>query len=129
MTPQKDTWINKEKGIWNYVDANMHDVRTAYLSGNFNKVKDYLAQHQDLAQYLNKKYKGIHFYRNYDDMLESDNIDAVIVCTPHYSHPRLAIEAIEKGKKLGNFSIVNIAPTLAKLMGFEMETAEENSVL
>ena len=60
MTPQKDTWINKEKGIWNYGGANMHDVRTAYLSGNFKKVKDYLAQHQDLAQYLNEKYKDIN---------------------------------------------------------------------
>lgn len=60
MTPQKDTWINKEKGIWNYGSANMHDVQTAYLSGNFNKVKDYLAQHQDLVQYLNKKYKDIN---------------------------------------------------------------------
>ena len=36
---------------------------------------------------------------------------------------------IEKGKKLGNFSIVNIAPTLANLMGFEMETAEGKRVL
>ena len=60
MIPQKDTWINKEKGIWNYGGANMHDVRTAYLSGNFEKVKDYLAQHQDLAQYLNEKYKDIN---------------------------------------------------------------------
>ena len=60
MTPQKDTWINKEKGIWNYGGANMHDVQTAYLSGNFNKVKDYLTQHQDLAQYLNERYKGIN---------------------------------------------------------------------
>ena len=60
MTPQKDTWINKEKGIWNYGGANMHDVRTAYLSGNFNKVKDYLAQNQDLAQYLNEKYNDIN---------------------------------------------------------------------
>ena len=60
MTPQKDTWINKEKGIWNYGGANMNDVRTAYLSGDFKKVKDYLAQHQDLAQYLNEKYKDIN---------------------------------------------------------------------
>ena len=60
MIPQKDTWINKEKGIWNYGGANMHDVQTAYLSGNFKKVKDYLAQHQDLAQYLNEKYKDIN---------------------------------------------------------------------
>ena len=60
MIPQKDTWINKEKGIWNYGGANMHDVQTAYLSGNFNKVKDYLVQHQDLAQYLNEKYKDIN---------------------------------------------------------------------
>ena len=60
MIPQKDTWINKEKGIWNYGGANMHDVQTAYLSGNFNKVKDYLTQHQDLAQYLNERYKDIN---------------------------------------------------------------------
>jgi len=36
---------------------------------------------------------------------------------------------IAKGRKLGNFSIVDIAPSLAGIMGFEMETSEGKNVL
>lgn len=36
---------------------------------------------------------------------------------------------IEKGKKLGGFSVIDIAPTLANLMGFEMPTAQGKNIL
>ena len=34
-------------------------------------------------------------FNNYEEMLISNKIDAVIICTPHYEHPKMAIKAIE----------------------------------
>lgn len=43
-----------------------------------------------------KLYPTIPYYRNYLDLLESSFIDAVIICTPHYLHPEIAIAAIKR---------------------------------
>ena len=99
MIPQKDTWINKEKGIWNYGGANMHDVRTAYLSGNFKKVKDYLAQHQDLAQYLNEKYKDINQFPIQAEKPTLVEKPATPVTTPVQSQQQVPVQ-----QKLGMFT-------------------------
>ena len=99
MTPQKDTWINKEKGIWNYGGANMHDVQTAYLSGNFNKVQDYLTQHQDLAQYLNERYKGINQFPIQAEKPTLVEKPATPVTTPVQSQQQAPVQ-----QKLGMFT-------------------------
>ena len=36
-------------------------------------------------------------YNSGDELIESGEVDAVIICTPHYSHPELVIKALEKG--------------------------------
>lgn len=36
---------------------------------------------------------------------------------------------IEEGRDLGGLNLIDIAPTLARLMGFDMETAEGNNIL
>lgn len=41
------------------------------------------------------EFPGVKFYSNYIDMLKSGDIDAVIVCAPHYFHPELGIKALE----------------------------------
>ena len=99
MIPQKDTWINKEKGIWNYGGANMHDVQTAYLSGDFKKVKDYLAQHQDLAQYLNEKYKDINQFPIQAEKPTLVEKPATPVTTPVQSQQQVPVQ-----QKLGMFT-------------------------
>lgn len=43
-------------------------------------------------------YSGIVCYDNHHDMLEDSNIDAVIVATPHYDHPSIAIDALKANK-------------------------------
>ena len=40
---------------------------------------------------------GFDFYQSGEELIEKANIDAVIVATPHYSHPTLSILALKKG--------------------------------
>lgn len=51
-----NSWINKNKGIWNYNGVSQADVANAYKTGDFSKVESYLSQHKDLASYLNNIY-------------------------------------------------------------------------
>ena len=55
-TPASNSWINKNKGIWNYNGVSQADVANAYKTGDFSKVGSYLSQHKDLASYLNNIY-------------------------------------------------------------------------
>ena len=55
-TPASNSWINKNKGIWNYNGVSQADVANAYKTGDFSKVGSYLSQHRDLASYLNNIY-------------------------------------------------------------------------
>ena len=54
--PISNSWINKNKGIWNYNGVSQADVANAYKTGDFSKVENYLSQHRDLASYLNNIY-------------------------------------------------------------------------
>lgn len=40
--------------------------------------------------------QDVKFYDNYIDMLDSGEIDAVLIATPHYDHPVIAIEALNR---------------------------------
>lgn len=40
---------------------------------------------------------GVSLFDNYRDLLSSSEVDAVIIATPHYLHPVVAIEAFECG--------------------------------
>lgn len=55
-TPTSNSWINKDRGIWNYNGVSQADVANAYKTGDFSKVGSYLSQHKDLASYLNNIY-------------------------------------------------------------------------
>lgn len=39
----------------------------------------------------------LHAYTDVDEMMGSGNIDAVLIATPHFSHPELAIKAFDHG--------------------------------
>lgn len=54
--PTSNSWINKDRGIWNYNGVSQTDVANAYKTGDFSKVGSYLSQHKDLASYLNNVY-------------------------------------------------------------------------
>ena len=40
--------------------------------------------------------ENVKFFDNYIDMLDSKEIDAVLIATPHYDHPVIAIEALNR---------------------------------
>ncbi len=43
-----------------------------------------------------EKFPHIPFYTNYIDMLDSNDVDAIVTCVPHYLHPEMGIEALKR---------------------------------
>lgn len=41
--------------------------------------------------------KGVEFFDDYKALIDSGKVDAVLIATPHYYHPVMAIYALEKG--------------------------------
>ncbi|GBC70359.1 Glucose--fructose oxidoreductase [Candidatus Calditenuaceae archaeon HR02] len=50
------------------------------------------------AEITAKKFGIAHWYIDYKEMLEKEDLDAVIVATPHPTHAKIAIDAIEAHK-------------------------------
>jgi predicted dehydrogenase len=51
----------------------------------------------EVANAVGEEY-GVPFCTDYHELIDRDDVDAVIVATPHYYHPEIAIYAMEKGK-------------------------------
>jgi len=47
-------------------------------------------------KWAQEKCHGIKTFEKSSDLLSSGTVDAVVIATPHYDHPIIAIEAIEK---------------------------------
>ncbi len=65
-------------------------VKTAELAA----VCDILPERREWAK---ASLKNVKIYDDYKKMFSDGIIDAVIVCTPHYFHPEITIDAIESG--------------------------------
>ncbi len=48
-------------------------------------------------EYAEKEFPGIAIFSDASEMMKSGLVDAIIVATPHYDHPRLVMEALELG--------------------------------
>ncbi|MCI2068613.1 MAG: Gfo/Idh/MocA family oxidoreductase [Bacilli bacterium] len=57
-------------------------------------VCDISSQREEWAK---ENLKGIPFYKDYHDLINSGKVDAVIIDTPHYFHPEIACFAFQKG--------------------------------
>ena len=44
-----------------------------------------------------EKCPGVKTFENYEDMFRSGLVDSVLIATPHYDHPSIAIKAFEYG--------------------------------
>ena len=53
--------------------------------------------HKHMEQVREKYQLDAALFTDYGEMLNSGLIDAVMICTPHYFHPSMAIRAIERG--------------------------------
>ncbi len=51
----------------------------------------------EVANAVGEQY-NVPFYVDYHDLIDREDVDAVVVATPHYFHPEIAIYAMEKGK-------------------------------
>ena len=51
---------------------------------------------EDRAKAMAEKY-GCRYYTDYQEMIRTEKLDAVHICTPHYLHPEMAIYAMEHG--------------------------------
>ncbi len=45
---------------------------------------------------VKEKYPNVPVYADYIEMLESGDVDAVVTCVPHYLHPEMGIQALER---------------------------------
>ena len=49
------------------------------------------------VQLVQSEYPGVPFFTDYLDMLDSGEVDAVVTCVPHYLHPEIGINALQRG--------------------------------
>ncbi len=70
-----------------------------------------------------KKFQLKTFYTDPIKMLESENLDLVIICTPTYTHANLAIEALRRGVNVITEKPISHKPQLASQMIAESEKA------
>lgn len=52
---------------------------------------------EDRRNYAKQNLKGVKVFEDYHDMFASGLIDAVMIETPHYFHPQIAIDAMRAG--------------------------------
>lgn len=87
--------VHDMPGVLKYDDARI----VAVCDLDDNRMKDGKKLVEDF--YVGKYGKcdvEVKMYADYEEMLEDNGIDAVIICTPDHQHARLAIDAVRAGK-------------------------------
>lgn len=81
--------------------GNMGSFHVEYLAGDkmpgavLKAVCD--VDPDQLARAKSRAGEDVEVYESADELLQSDAIDAVIIATPHYDHPPLAVKAFARG--------------------------------
>jgi myo-inositol 2-dehydrogenase/D-chiro-inositol 1-dehydrogenase len=92
--------MNKQIGIGIIGAGRIAQVHTANIAqikeAKLIAVADIL---EEAAKKLASKYE-IKYYTDYRKLLQNDNIDAVIICTPPHTHAQIMIESAEAGKHI-----------------------------
>ncbi|MCL2089157.1 MAG: Gfo/Idh/MocA family oxidoreductase [Oscillospiraceae bacterium] len=52
---------------------------------------------ENKEEWAKSNLEGVPFYYDYKEMIQSGNIDAVLIATPHYLHPPIAVCGFEHG--------------------------------
>src|SRR5215204_1042003 len=50
-----------------------------------------------MAETIRSRYPGVELYVDFSAMLDSGDVDAVVICVPPFLHPEMAIAALERG--------------------------------
>ncbi|MCB1228020.1 MAG: Gfo/Idh/MocA family oxidoreductase [Verrucomicrobiales bacterium] len=78
-------------GLGNMGKAHLHNIRSGKVEGL--KVTAICESHGVLPPTQD----GEHAYTNVTEMIQSGLIDAILICTPHFSHTSIGIEALQAG--------------------------------
>ncbi len=88
--------------------CDVHREGDRYMSWNWSQGKDTRlagrepARRAIEAKYAEQtgrgKYQGCHTYADYRELLDKEDVDAVMVGTPDFSHAMITLAAIKKGK-------------------------------
>jgi predicted dehydrogenase len=86
-------------------------IRMAVVGGNFGEihilgyqlcpeieVKAICRRDEDLARKLAQKHGIGRYYTDFDDLIRSDDIDAVSLAVPHHLHHPMTLKALDHGK-------------------------------
>lgn len=52
---------------------------------------------QDKRDAAAEKHPGVRIFSDYIEMMESGDVDAVVTCVPHYIHPEMGINSLQRG--------------------------------
>jgi predicted dehydrogenase len=69
---------------------------------------------------------GVPAYYDHRDMLAKENLDAVIIATPHYDHPPIAMDAFERGVHVMTEKPIAVYAKAAREMITAYKGAKEN---
>ena len=71
----------------------------SFLKGNLPEIDVTAVADVDPARlaYAREKHPAVHCYDTASDLIHSGDVDAVLIATPHYFHPPIAIEALRAG--------------------------------
>jgi predicted dehydrogenase len=78
-------------GLGNMGKAHLHNIRTGKVPGmRVTALCESVGTLPDLLE-------GEHPFTDVSQMIRSGRIDAILICTPHFSHTTIGIEALENG--------------------------------
>ncbi|HIE26076.1 TPA: dehydrogenase [Candidatus Poribacteria bacterium] len=72
------------------------------------------------------KERGVKTYASIDDLLKDDNVDLIVLATPHNTHAELAIKAMDAGKHVVTDKAMCMNAAEADAM---IETSKRNNVM
>lgn len=74
---------------------------------------------------LKNDFEGIPIYNNHLQMLQNADCDAVIIATPHYSHPIIACDAFKAGKHVLTEKPIGVLQSDIEKMIISAKTSEK----